>query len=365
MPHKNKDYPLVSIVVLNYNSKEVVERCLKSVLNSNYPHFEVIFVDNASTDGGFEFAKALFGSETCIRFILNSDNFGFAEGNNIGARETRGKYVIFLNNDTEVEKEWLNAIVSIMEADPTIGACQSKIRKMDNPEILETAGGVLDYCGFPHGRGLSEYDNGQFDRVEEIFASKAVSMTVRRSVLKEVGLFDPKFFIYCDEADLCWRIRLRGYKVVFVPKSIVYHKGQGTTRKQASSFLTFHATKNHFAVLIKNYGAKNLLKYLLSLFFIRVGEITMLLLMKRSTLALAKINAMFWVLRELKYIWRLRIGVQLYVRRVSDDYIMLHMQKTSLTRLYREFLHLHQMKSSNNLIEPATSSNPTSDATLT
>ena len=122
-----KKMPLVSVIILNYNGMEFVESCLESVLSTDYPDFEVLFIDNASIDGSLEYVEDKFGRNTRIKIVANEKNYGFAEGNNIGFKHTEGEYVVFLNIDTDVEPDWLSELVKVFEADPTIGAVQSKL----------------------------------------------------------------------------------------------------------------------------------------------------------------------------------------------------------------------------------------------
>jgi len=332
--------PLVSVIILNFNGKEFLERCLKSVLDTDYPHFEVIFVDNASTDGSVDFVKEKFGKNPHLKIIQNTENLGFDEGNNVGVRATSGAYIVFLNNDTEVNSQWLKELVKVMESDLGIGACQSKLLLLEDPTRFDCTGGLLDYYGFPYGKGDFQKDEGQYDRLKEIFHAKGAAMTVRRKVLEEVGLFDPKFIFYYEEVDLCWRIHLRGYKVVFVPKSIVLHVGEKSTEKQPSPVKTFHATKNHMLILIKNYGCKKLLEYFPVIVFLRSAEVLLLTIKRHPELSLAKIRAFIWILMNFKYIWQERIRVQSFIRRVPDKEIMKVMEKPYFQRLYS---HLSQL----------------------
>jgi len=332
--------PLVSIVILNFNGKEFLDGCLGSVLDTDYSNFEVIFVDNASTDGSLEYAKERFGKNPHLKIIQNTENLGFDEGSNVGVRAASGAYIVFLNNDTEVNPQWLKELVQLMESDLGIGACQSKLLLLEDSTRFDCTGGLLDYFGFPYGKGDFQKDAGQYDRVEEIFHAKGAAMTVRRKVLEEVGLFDPKFIFYYEEVDLCWRIHLSGYKVVFVPKSVVLHAGEKSTAKQPSPVKTFHATKNHLLILLKNYGRKKLFEYVPIIIFLRLTEVLFLILKRQPELSLAKIRAFIWILMNFKYIWQERMRVQRFIRRVPDKEIMKVMEKPYFPRLYS---HLSQL----------------------
>jgi len=332
--------PLVSVAILNYNGRDFVDRCLNSVINTDYPSFEVVFVDNASTDGSLEFIREKFGRGLRLKIIANDRNYGFAEGNNIGFRNAKGNYIVFLNMDTEVEPNWLTELVKVMESDQTIGAAQSKLLLMRARRKIDTCGHMLTPFGFTFERGSGEDDNGQYDYVAEIFGSKGASMIVKRSVLNEVGIFDPDYFTLVEETDLCWRIWLRGYRVVFVPKSIVYH-AVARARLSARGWRgveLFYWHRNQLVTLLKNMELKNLVKVLTlrsSLSFIDafVGSVKS----RNARPLLSLLRANIWVIFNFRRIWEKRKQVQCLIRKKKDKEIMPHiMVKTSILGKLRE-----------------------------
>jgi len=300
------------------------------VLSTKYNNFEVILVDNASTDGSIEYVKKNFGHDYRLNIIRNERNVGFAEGNNVGARVSRGKYVVFLNPDTVVDPHWLNEFVNVMETDPAIGVCQSKLLSMENPKILDSAGDFIDYYGVMMRRGgdYMERDEGQYDTVDEIFSARGAAMMTRRKIINEVGLFDPTFFITYEDIDFCWRVRLRGYKIYFVPRSVVYHVGEAFT---STSFKVFFITRNRIIALIKNYELRNLVKFLPQVIavssLILVAE---LVIRNRPKLAFNRLKGILWVLSNFKYVWKEHSRIQHCIRKVPDSRIMQHMVKTNL-----------------------------------
>jgi len=329
----SKKQPLVSVITLNYNGMEFVDRCLRSVLKTDYPNFEVIFVDNASIDGSLDYAEKNFSSPN-LRFVANDRNYGFAEGNNIGFRNTKGRYVVFLNMDTEVEPNWLSELVKVLEADPTTVAAQSKLLSMHDSKKFDTCGHMLTLFGFTIERGLGEEDNGQYDYVAEIFGGKGASLIIRRSVLEEVGSFDRDFITLMEETDLCWRIWLRGYRVVFVPKSVVYH-AVAAARLSAKNWRRvelFYWHRNQLMTLIKNLGPKNLIKIMPGHLILSFGNTLLGSVNSRDVHPLKSlISAHVWILINFKRIWMKRIQVQCLVRRKKDDEIMSHiMVKTTI-----------------------------------
>jgi hypothetical protein len=268
--------------------------------------------------------------------VRNPKNVGFAEGNNIGITTSKGKYVVLLNNDTEVARGWLNELVEVLEKDSQIGAAQSKLLQMNDSSFVDSLGDFIDYFGATFCRGNAERDTSQFNSVEEIFSARGAAMIVRRSVLSEVGAFDPLFFIRCEDIDLCWRIRLKGYRVVLVSSSIVYHAVGSATSEFSSSTVLFHSTKNQIMMLFKNYSLVNLVKFN-PLLTVLGSTILDLIARKNVSYAVARSKAILWVLKNLKQVWRNRQIVQEGMRKVPDLEVMRHMAKTNYANYFRLF----------------------------
>jgi len=320
--------PFVSIIILNYNGKIFLDECLTSIFNTKYENFEIILVDNGSSDGSVEYVKEKYGEKEKLRILALNKNMGFAKGNNEGFKIAKGEYIIFLNNDVRVEENWLKELVKVMEENSNIGAAQPKIL-LDDGIHIDAAGCFIDYMGRVYQRGVFEKDKGQYNSMDEVFYAKGAAIIVKRKVLEEVGVFDPNYFLYYEETDLCWRIWLKGYKVVYVQNSIIYHKGGATIGKKRSPEAIFHARKNHIATLIKNYELKNLVKYLIPL-IIRMLMYTIRLFLKRNLkIGGAYIRAIVWNIVHLKEILKKRAYVQKYIRKVSDKEVMSKMLKPS------------------------------------
>ena len=320
--------PFASIIILNYNGKKFLDECLISIFNTKYENFEVILIDNGSSDGSVEYVKEKFGEKEKLKILALNRNMGFAKGNNEGFKIAKGEYIIFLNNDVRVEENWLKELIKVMERKPDIGAAQPKIL-LDDGIHIDAAGCFIDYMGRVYQRGVFEKDKGQYNSIDEVFYAKGAAIIVRRKALEEVGIFDPDYFLYYEETDLCWRIWLKGYKVAYIPNSIIYHKGGATVGKKRSPEAIFHARKNHIATLIKNYELRNLIKYLTPL-IIRMLMYTIRLFLKRNLkIGRAYIRAIFWNIVNLKKILKKRAYVQKYIRKVSDKEVMSKMLKPS------------------------------------
>jgi len=215
-----KKQPFCSIIVLNFNGKRHLNDCFKSLRKINYPknRYEVIMVDNASTDGSIKFVKKHF---SWVRILSLRKNYGFSEGNNKGATKAKGEYIIFLNNDTEVEKDWLIELVKVAN-DKKIGIC--------GPKIIDK---TLGEIGEGHMIFGMEYQRSG-NKLKECFWVSGCSMFVKREVIEKMGrLFDPSYFMYYEDVDACWRARRLGYKVMYVPTSIVHHTGRLPTEDTA------------------------------------------------------------------------------------------------------------------------------------
>lgn len=220
----------VSIIIVNWNGKRYLNECLASAFNQTYLNYNVILVDNGSNDGSIEFVKEKYPE---VKIIKLDKNYGFAKGSNIGMKEALKdkdvKYIALLNNDTKVDKIWLSELVKVAENEEKIGICTSKILRMDKLTI-DSTGQVLR-LGMLVDRGHNKIDRGQYDDKSDIFSACAAACLYKREMLGEIGLFDESFFAYYEDAELSWRAYKNGWKARYVPTSIVYHKGGGTSKK--------------------------------------------------------------------------------------------------------------------------------------
>ena len=315
------DYiPLVSVVVLNFNGKVLLGRCLTSIFNSDCKSLEIIVVDNGSVDGSIEFTKKEFGNDPRLKIILNESNLGVAEGHNVGIRHSRGKYIAFLDNDTQISSKWFNELVKALESDPTIGAVQSKIMLMDKKNTFDSTGGFIDYYGISCERGNCIQDIGQYENISEIFHSKCSAMIIRRKVLDEIGFFDSRYFTHYDDTDLCWRVRLRGYRVLYIPTTFAYHN-VSFTASNLKLDETYYLVKNCITTLIKNYERKNMFKYLAGFLLLELTRM-MYYFFRRDRRSTSLVKAIVWNMVHLRSTWRMRIKIQCTLRRVSDGQIM-------------------------------------------
>jgi len=296
--------PSVSIVILNWNGRknlgELFDRCLESIMNTTYDNFEVIFIDNASTDGSYEYAQSKFKN---FIFFRNGENLGMLGRNAIINENLCGGDVIaFIDNDTIVDSNWLDEPTKLFE-NPKIGIVQANLRMLNEPTFPDSTGHVISSIGLPIENSF--LTDEPFKPVS-IFGGKGAALFVRRELFERLGGFDEDYFFYFEETDLCWRARLLGYEVYFSPNSVVLHKGGGTFR---NGKLLYHRQKNTIASMIKCYELKNLLKYLpLRLLFELAG--IFYLLFKKPSLAAGNMKALIWVARNRGKLLRKRSGIQ-------------------------------------------------------
>jgi len=247
--------PSVAVVILNWNGKYFLKKFMPSVVASDYENLSIIVADNASTDDSVLFLKNNYPN---VEIIANPVNEGFSKGYNSALKKVSADYYILLNSDVEVSKRWIKPIISLMESDTKISACQPKILSFDNKNQFEYAGasgGWIDKLGYPFSRGrvfdFCETDEGQYDDASEIFWASGAAFFVRSSVYRELNGFDEYFFAHQEEIDLCWRMKRSGYKIYVEPSSVVYHVGGGTLPmgNKQKVFLNF---RNNLIMLSKN-----------------------------------------------------------------------------------------------------------------
>lgn len=244
----------LAVVILNYNGASMLSRFLPSVVKCS-SGAEIVVADNASTDDSV--AVVANGFPT-VRLIQLDRNYGFADGYNRALEQVDAEYMLLLNSDVEVSEGWLEPLLSFMENNPGVVACQPKILAYNNKKHFEYAGasgGFIDRYGYPYCRGrlfdIIEEDKGQYDDISQIFWATGAAMMVRSDAFRKAGGFDGRFFAHMEEVDLCWRMLSRGGAIYVVPQSKVYHVG-GATLNKSNPHKTFLNFRNNLLMLYKN-----------------------------------------------------------------------------------------------------------------
>ena len=283
---------LVSIVILNYNAGELLSDCIESIFKTKYDNYEVILVDNASTDKSYKKCKEKFSK---IHLIENKKNLGYCEGNNVGIREVKGKYVAILNPDTKVEPNWLDELVSayIKHGDALY---QPKILAFKN-RIFESAGNMLQIFGFGYPKGRGEKDDGQYDEPGKIGYASGACLFTSMKVLNNIGYFDPFLFLYHDDLELGWRAAQRGIKSLYVPSATIYHLASYNLKWSAQKF--FWLERNRHYCLLTHYSRSTFYKMLPALIII---EIMVLIFYFVKGFGRAKLRAYWDIIKNIKQI---------------------------------------------------------------
>ena len=334
-------YPRTSIVILNYNSGESLGKCLSSVLATEYRDFEVILVDNSSTDGSLDQVKFHFANEPRLKIVQNPRNLGASTGRNIGSKHASGKYLAFLDSDTQVDRNWLKEAVSLMEQHPSVATVQCKLVLMSNPSRLDYIGDFISQFGFLVQRvPLGALDGEISRRTTLIFGVKSAGMVANKRVLENIGVFDEDYYIYMEETDLCWRVWLNGSQVAYSPSSIVYHDfGQiSKLRSERAKFLSkYHGTKNYITTILKNADGFTLLRILPIHIMLWFGIAIWHFARGRTQEGTWISRGIIYNLRHFRSTWRKRMMVQRYVRTVPDKTILPQvMVRISPTYLYEK-----------------------------
>ncbi|MGB9980657.1 glycosyltransferase family 2 protein [Methanobacterium sp.] len=301
--------PGVSIVILNWNGSEDTIECLESLYQINYPKYDIIIVDNGSEDDSIKKIKEYFGNnkfssyaeanmpvnvfeytkkdiETGIKLendfkackntviIKNDKNEGFAEGNNIGMRfaleNLNSDYILLLNNDTIVNKDFLDPLVNIAENDALVGMVGPKIYYYDTPNKINAAGGkIIWHLGAGVNIGSGKDDKGEFDEILEMDYLMGACILIRKDLIKKIGNFDKNLFLLFEDTDLCIRAKKAGYKMIYTPESSIYHK-EGISAKK-SPIKLYYMYRNRIILIRKH---QKVIKEFIFLFYISGRSIT-------------------------------------------------------------------------------------------
>ncbi len=256
----------VAVIILNWNGRKMLEEYLPSVCRYSISgQSEVIVADNGSIDDSVEFLQREYPQ---VGIVQLDQNYGFAEGYNRAIAQVDAEYVVLLNSDVEVTEGWLEKMTNYLDAHPDVVACQPKILAYCDKKRFEHAGacgGYLDKYRFPYCRGRIfadvEEDRGQYDSVEQVLWATGAALFIRKAVYEKVGGLDATFFAHMEEIDLCWRLNSRGYRLVCVPQSVVYHLGGGTlnVNNPRKTYLNF---RNNLLMIYKNEPIESLKRVL-------------------------------------------------------------------------------------------------------
>jgi GT2 family glycosyltransferase len=332
-----------NIIVVNYNGVQYLRTCLGSLKSQSFTGFEIILVDNNSSDQSVDYVRSKFPDVAIVR---SEENLGYAGGCNLGAHFASSDYLIFVNNDMEFPKNWLEEMVSTASSNESIGIVTCKVIESPRAKRIQHIGSTCDIFGYPAGYGTGEIDRGQYDKLTEVFFAVGDALMMKRSLFFRLGGFDPKFFLYSDDLDLSWRTWLSGYKVIVNPSAIAYHMGRGSVKDtiiNGTNLLTnptrrYLGERNTLRTLLKNYKGQTLISVLPAYFSLLLAEVSFFAIKKEVHLVKSDITAVFWNLRNLRDTLILRSIVQ-RLRRVEDGDVKKMMLSGSMKlSLFRKLL---------------------------
>ncbi len=304
-----------SVIIINWNGAAHLPVCLNALRAQTFRNFEIIVADNASHD---ESLSLLARDYAEVKAVALAKNLGFTGGNNAGIRAAHGDIIILLNNDTEVDPRWLEEILAAFERHPEAGLVASKMKLFDRRDTFHTAGDFYRLDGLPGNRGVWEIDRGQYDREEYVFSACGGSAAYRKVMLDQIGLLDEDFFYSCEDIDLAWRAQLAGWKCVYAPKAIVYHKLSATGGGKTASF---YDGRNFIYVIAKNYPSSLWKIYRGAVIRKQWSLFTEALRAWRGAAARARMRGMVSGLLHLPLLLKKRRRIQA-ARQVDDAYLL-------------------------------------------
>ena len=300
-------HPLVTVVIPNWNGRHLLPTCLAALEQQSLPDFEIVVVDNGSTDGSVEWLKETWPR---VRVLGNWENLGFAVAANQGIRATESKYVALLNNDTQVDIHWLAALLEAAEADDEVGMCASKMLFADRPQMINSTGICVDLAGIAWDCEGGEANDDSNQEPRDVFGPCGGAALYRREMLEKIGFFDEDFFAYLEDVDLAWRARRAGWRALYVPAARVLHH-HSATGVEGSRFKSFHLGRNKIWLLVKNYPLRRAWSYGFLCLLYDFAAVTYALIARRDPHALyGRVAA----LSGLRHMWKKRRATRSFDR---------------------------------------------------
>lgn len=287
---------VISIIIPCFNAEKFIRGCLDSILQSRFGNFEVVVVDDDSKDKSREILKN-YERLPQIRIFYLDKNQGPAKARNLGVKNSSGKYILFLDADTEIETNCLEAVVDKLERDQKVGALQTKLMRGKGRKI-DAAGHSLSFFGFPYEIGVGE-DESAHNRETVIFGARSAGMGIRKDLFLKIGGFDEDYFIYGEETDLSWRVWLAGHEVHYFPKAKVYHFQKSTLSEKTKYRIFYEGAKNNTSNILKN-APLSILFWMLPLYLLGWVVVGLnLILQKRFRSATWIYRGVWWNLTNL------------------------------------------------------------------
>lgn len=316
---------MTSVIIPNWNGKHLLKTCLASLEKQTLKEFEIIVVDNGSTDGSIEFVKKNFPK---VKTISLDKNYGFTKAVNVGIKNAKGSFLVLLNNDTEADKNYLRYLVNAAIKHSEVGFVAAKMLNFQKRNIIDSAWDAVDVVGHSYSVGQGQKDGPQFNEAQYVFLVTGGSSLFKREVFTKVGFFDEDYFSYMEDVDLCLRAQMLGFKGWYEPKAVVYHIRKASSSKVLSLSEYWHF-RNMTQNIIKDYPTKLFLKDLNWLKILLVNINTVFYMFKKGFLIQA-VAAEIYILFHLSILLKKRFLIQTS-KIVSDDYIIQNIRPKKIT----------------------------------
>ncbi len=328
-----KSNPLVSILIVTLRGGENLRNCLTSIRNNNYNAYELVVVNNGGVQRINQEIKKIFPQAKIINL---KENAGFAQGNNIGFKYCKGTYILFLNDDTIVTPDLLKVLVEFAEKNNHVAVLQPKT--IFTTGKLQAGADFLTLTGFLYHYGYGKNPhNPIYNFPTLMFSANGNCMFVKKEIIEKIGLFDKDFFAYFEESDFCHRVWLAGYKIMYLPKATIYHKGSETSKILDRSIRLYHPYKNRLCAHLKNLSFPNLIS-ILPILLVLYQAIFFYFLLKRKIFEAFYIQkAIWWNILNLPSTLRKREYIQKEIRKFPDNKFM---KEISYTPRFSYFIHL-------------------------
>lgn len=312
-------WPSVSVVMSNYNglTLNLLVESLTSILNNDYPNLEVILVDNASTDDSVRIVEKKFGGFPQLKVIRNHINM-YSLGLNLGVKNSSGKYVAFFNNDVEVPNGFFQDYVKFLEKNPDIALSQGKLVSFFNHKVIDSTGEAMDKFGNPTTMGQGQNAENNFNQITEVLSVSGSCSLLRKDVIDKLGWFDDDYGIGYEDLDLALRAWLQGYRVVYFPKAISFHRRAATDLSpMVRAIVRWHFNKNRLATMIKNYPLTYLMLTLpVTILIYIVAGLWEIVIKKNYTIGITRFSSILWIIDHLPILLRKRSEIQ---RKIIPD----------------------------------------------
>lgn len=339
----NPRWPRISVIISNFNGIKLnlILSSLGSVLKGDYPNLEVIMVDNASTDNSTSIIRKKFGRDKRLKIVENPINM-YSQGLNLGIKVVTGEYIAFFNNDIEFKNGYFQQIIKTFDKNPKVALVQGKLLYFYDHQIIDSVGETMDIYGNPITIGGGERDLGHYDKPKEILSACGAASVVRRSILAKVGAIDADYGIGYEDMDLSLRIRLKGFKVLYCPAAVIYHKrGKTDLSPLVRVKVRWHFNKNRFATMIKNYPGLLLLKTLPITILLYIGAgLWEIFLKGKISLGLARFTAMFWIMLNAPGLLVKRVAIRKNINKAGEESMLRLLSKTSIFTSFLSFVEV-------------------------